>query len=201
MREAPSFRFNLRDALVMTAAVTPGLILIRIAVRLGLFELGKLTGPGGRPSTLARQLVEMFNVGGGCLLAGLVPAVLILGLYRASPAWRDAARGPGLVSCFVAMAAAVLPLFWLAGNLLIEGRSPYPVYSVTVNNFFARWMVAAGPMVLGAWITLAFLGRWRPNRTWTDRAGYFLGLCFALIYLYMEVYFNVVLPISRWWSG
>ncbi|MGO9465015.1 MAG: hypothetical protein ACLQIB_04495 [Isosphaeraceae bacterium] len=201
MREAPSFRFNLRDALVMIAAVTPGLILIRVAVGLGLFELGKLTGPGGRPSTLARQLVEMFNVGGGCLLAGLVPAVLILGLYRAWPSWREAARGPGLVTCFVAVAAAILPLLWLVGNLLIESRSPYPVYSVTVNNFFGRWILAAGPMILGAWITLAFLGRWRPNRTWTDQAGYILGLGFALIYLYMEIYFDVVLPIHRWWSG
>ena len=31
-------------------------------------------------------------------------------------------------------------------------------------------------MILGAWITLALLGRWRPNPTWADRAGCVLGL-------------------------
>jgi hypothetical protein len=201
MRETPYRRFNLGDAMVMIAAMTPGLVLIRVGVRLGLFEVGKLTETGGRPSTLARQLVEIFNVGGGCVLAGLVPAVLILGFYRARPPRREAARGPGLVACLVAVAASILPLVWFAGTVLVERRLPYPHFSVAFNNVFARWIFAAGPMVLGAWLALAFQGRWRPNRTWTDRAGCVLGACFVLIYLYMEVYFAVVLPFSRWWAG
>ncbi len=201
MREAPARRFNLGDAMVMIAAITPSLVLIRVGVGFGLFEVGKLTETGGRPSALARQLVEFFNVGGGCILAGLVPAVLILGLYRAQPSWRDAARGPGLVACFVAVAAAILPIIWFAGMVLIESRLPYPIYSVPFNNVFGRWMIAAGPMILGAWIALALTGRWRPNSTWTDRAGCVLGLCFVLIYLYSEIYFDVVRPISGWWKG
>jgi hypothetical protein len=95
MREVPTRRFNLGDAMVMIAAITPSLVLIRIGVGFGLFEVGKLTETGGQSSSLGRQLVEIFNVGGGCVLAGLVPAVLILGLYRAQPSWRDAVRGPG----------------------------------------------------------------------------------------------------------
>jgi hypothetical protein len=188
--------------MVMIAAITPSLVLIRIGVGFGLFEVGGLTESGGRtiPSPLGRQLVEFFNVGGGCVLAGLVPAVLILGLYRAQPSWREAARGPGLVTCFVAEAASILPILWFVGTVLAESRSPDPVYSVPFNNLFGRWMIAAGPMILGAWITLAFLGRWRPNSTWADRAGCVLGLCFLLIYLYSELYF-VVRSISRWWNG
>ncbi len=201
MQEAPSRRFNLGDAMVLIAALTPSLVLIRVGVALGLFEFGKLIETGGQHSTLARQLVEFFNVGGGCVLAGLVPAVLILGLYRAQPSRREAARGPGLVTCFVAVAASILPILWFAGSVLVESRHPYPSYSVPFNNLFGRWMIAAGPMILGAWIALAFLGRWRPNPTWTDRAGCVLGACFVLIYLYMEIYFDVVLPISRWWKG
>jgi len=200
MREAPSHRFNLGDAMVMIAAITPGLVLIPVGVGLGLFVV-RMTEPGGRPSPMARQLVEFFNVGGGCILAGLVPAVLILVLYRAQPSGRDAARGPGLVTCFVAVAASILPILWFAGAVLAESRYPYPVYSVALNNLFGRWMVSAGPMILGAWITLVFLGRWRPNPTWTDRAGCILELCFLLIYFYMEIYSDVVRPISRWWSG
>jgi hypothetical protein len=202
MREVPSRRFNLGDAMVMIAAITPSLVLIRIGVGFGLFEVGALTEFGGRPSPspLGRQLVEFFNVGGGCVLAGLVPGVLILGLYRAQPSWRDAARGPGLVTCFVAVAASILPILWFAGAVLVESRSPYPVYSVAFNNLFGRWMYAAGPMILGAWITLAFLGHWRPKPTWADRGGCVLGLCFVLIYLYMELYF-VVRSLSSWWNG
>jgi hypothetical protein len=201
MQEAPSRRFNLGDAMVMIAAITPSLVLIRVGVGLGLFEVGKMTETGGRPSPLARQLVEFFNVGGGCVLAGLVPAVLILGLYRAQPSRRDAARGPGLVACFVAVAASILPILWFAGTVLVESRLPYPIYSVPFNNMFGRWMIAAGPMILGAWIALAFQDRWRPNSTWTDRAGCVLGACFVLIYLYSEIYFDVVMPISNWWKG
>jgi hypothetical protein len=184
--------------MVMIAAITPSLVLIRAGIGLGLFEVGKLTEPDGRPSPLARQLVEFFNVGGGCILAGLVPAILILGLYRAQPSRRVAARGPGLVACFVAVAASILPILWFAGTVLVESRLPYPSYTTHFNNVFGRWMIAAGPMILGAWIALAFQGRWRPNPTWTDRAGWVLGLCFVLIYLYSEIYFAVVMPISRW---
>jgi hypothetical protein len=46
--------------MVMIAAVTPGLILIRTATVLGLFELEEMTKRGGRPTPLARQLVEFF---------------------------------------------------------------------------------------------------------------------------------------------
>jgi hypothetical protein len=201
MQEAPSRRFSLGDAMVMIAAITPGLVLIRVGVRLGLFEIGKLKDAGGRPSSLARQLVELFNVGGGCILAGLVPVLLILGLYKAQPSWRDAARGPGLIACLAAVVASMLPILWFAGTVLIESRHPYPIYSVHFNNMFARWMVAAGPMILGAWIALAFRGGSHLNSTWTDWAGCALGACFVLIYLYSEIYFDVVRPISIWWNG
>jgi hypothetical protein len=201
MRQAPSRQFNLGDAMVMIAAMTPSLVLIRVGARLGLFEIGKLTETGGRAAPLGRQLVELFNVGGGCILAGLVPAVLILGLYRAHTTWRDAARGAGFVACFVAVLAAVLPMVWIVGRVLVERRYPDPDYSTTFNNVFGRWMFAAGPMIMGAWIALALQARWRPDPTWTDRTGCILGACFVLIYLYAEIYFNVVLPISRWWQG
>jgi hypothetical protein len=201
MRKGPSHRFNLRDAMVLIAAITPSLVLIRIGSGLGLFEVGKMIEPSGQPSELARQLVEFFNVGGGCILAGLVPAVLILGLYRAHPSRRDAARGPGLVACFVAVAASILPILWFAGMVLNESLLPYPIYSVPFNNAFGRWMIAAGPMIGGAWLTLAIQGRWRANPTWTDRAGCVLGSCFLLIYLYSTIYFDVVMPISHWCKG
>ena len=85
--------------------------------------------------------------------------------------------------------------------VLIESRHPYPIFAMPFNNMFARWIVGAGPMILGAWIALAFQGRWRPIPTWTDQAGCVLGACFLLIYLYGQIYFDVVLPISHLWYG
>ena len=35
---------------------------------------------------------------------------------------------------------------------------PYPIYSVPLNNAFGRSIIAAGPMIGGAWIALAILG-------------------------------------------
>jgi hypothetical protein len=187
--------------MVMIAAITPSLVLIRVGVGLGVFEVRRLTETGGQPSPLARQCVEFFNVGGGCVLAGLVPAVLILGLYRPRPSRCDAARGLGLVTCFVALAASILPILYFAMAVLVESRNPDPIYTTYLHNVFGRWMIIAGPMILGAWIALAFQGRRRPNPTWTDWAGGILGWCFILIYLYAEAYFVVVMPITRWWNG
>lgn len=193
MRKNPPRRFNLGDAMVLIAAITPSLVLIRIGARLGLFEVN-------RRSPLVRQLVEFFNFGGGCILAGLVPVVLILGLYRAGPSRREAAQGPGLVACSVALAAAILPIIWFVGRVLTESQLPYPIYSVPFNNAFGQWMNDAGPMIMGAWITLALLGRWHPQSTWTDRVGCVLEASFVLIYLYAAIYFAVITPISQWWS-
>jgi hypothetical protein len=39
-----------------------------------------------------------------------------------------------------------------------------------------------------------------PIPSWTDRARCVLGLCFVLIYLYSEIYFDIVMPISNWWK-
>ena len=100
----------------------------------------------------------------------------------------------------MAVAASILPIIWFAGRVFAESQHPYPVYSVPFNNVFGRWMIAAGPMILGAWIALIFQGRWRPKPTWTDRAGCVLGACFVLIYLYAEIYFVIVMPISQWWK-
>lgn len=199
MQEIPSRRFNISDGMVMIAAITPSLVLIKIGVGFGIFEIGNMTKTGGL--ALGRELVEFFNVGGGCILAGLVPAVLILGLYRAKPSVRDAVRGPGLIACIIALAALILPVFWSAVTVAVESGLPYPNYLLPFNNLFGHWMFAASPMILGAWITLALLGRWRPNPTWTDRAGCVLGLCFLMIYLYAQIYFMVVVPISYLWQG
>lgn len=171
MREKTDRRFNLGDAMAMIAAVTPGLLLIRTGIGFGLFEIGKLTEAGGQPSSLARQFVEFFNVGGGCVLAGLVPPILILGLYRAQPSRLDAAQGPGLIACFIALASAFLPISRFTATVLVESRLPYPSYSVAFNNVFGRWMMAAGPMVLGAWLASFWRGagvRVRPGRTGPD---------------------------------
>jgi hypothetical protein len=201
MPEPRVARLSLGDVMVLIAAAAPSLVLIRTGASLGLFKLGELTERGGQKSSLARQLVEFFNVGGGCILAELVPGILILGLYRAYPSWRAAIRGPGLIACVVALAAAILPMVWFVAYVVDESRHPNLMYSVPFNNVFGRWMIAAGPMILGAWLALGLQGCWGPRASWADRAGCLVGACFVLIYLYSEVYFAAVLPILRLWKA
>ena len=78
---------------------------------------------------------------------------------------------------------------------------PYPIYSVPLNNAFGRSIIAALPMIGGAWIALAILGR-RPTIDLDGTGRMCLGVLLPPpIYLYSEIYFDVAMPISHWWKG
>ena len=55
----------------------------------------------------------------------------------------------------------------------------------STHNFF--WSIVGsinfgGPLVLAAWTALVMAGRWRPEPTWTDRGGRFIGAFSMLFY-------------------
>jgi hypothetical protein len=179
-------RFTLADVMVLVAATAPGLLLLRAAVDLDLFN--RSANPKAPPG---RNFVEYLSVSGGCILSTLTFAVLVLSLYKARGNFRQIIGGPGFIACAAVAAASVLPVCYFAIGMMCDtglGSFRAPLY---FNNLFARLTHGAGPMIGGAWIALALSGRWRPGPAWTDRLGCMLGLAWIFIYVYSELYFIV----------
>jgi hypothetical protein len=49
-----------------------------------------------------------------------------------------------------------------------------------LNSDFPRDAMMA---IVGGWLTLAVVGRWKPERAWDDRLGRFLGIVWLIFYL------------------
>jgi hypothetical protein len=108
--------------------------------------------------------------------------------------------GPGFVACVAAMVALVFPLAYFAVGVAFSQGIVNNII-VPYNNMFGRWVGIAGPMIAGAWLALALVGRWRVKPIWTDRLGCVIGACCVLLYGYGELYFIVVHPLLRWWAS
>ena|GEM_PF-4515021 len=179
--------FTMADAMGLVAAITPGLLLLRIANGFGVFA-----AHASRTSPPGRDFVDELAVGGGCVLLSLTIGLLILAAIR-----RDRVEGPGLVACLGVLVALVLPLGYFAVGAMLP-RDPTLSLVVPFVNMFARLVGVAGPLIVGAWMALALVGRWRILPTWTDRLGCFVGACWILIWFYGEIYFLAILPWLRW---
>jgi hypothetical protein len=56
--------------------------------------------------------------------------------------------------------------------------------------FSQAWVIAthwAVTAVVGSWLALAISRRWRPERSWIDRAGRILGLYWAFLFVTQHV--------------
>ena len=186
MHDLPPRRFALADVMALVAATAPGLIVLRAAVNLDLFNL-----PPNPKAPRGRHFIEYLSVSGGCILGSLTFAVLVLSLYKPRGEIREIIGGPGFVACAAVAAASVLPVVYFAIGMTCDiglGSLRVPLY---LNNLFGRLAHGAGPMISGAWIALALSGRWRPGPTWTDRLGCMLGIGWICMYVYIQLYFIV----------
>ena len=194
MPEDESRRFTLADAMVLVAATTPGLVLIRIANGLELFA----ADPTGR-SPFGRRLVEYLCVAGGSILTPLMLAVLVLRIRELRPNPSEAFQGPGFMACVAVLVASILPVAYYVVSVVITIGDAFPIFSTPFNNLFARLAMGAGPLIVGAWLAMACLGRWKISPSWADRLGCVLGILWILIYLYAELYF-IAHPLFLWLS-
>jgi hypothetical protein len=106
---------------------------------------------------------------------------------------------PGLfVPVAVAAVLAVRMSGWAAQALIhhaFSGQASFYAIRPTVEvmNYLRdgiRRDVAVA--VAATWITLAIVGRWRPERTWDDRLGRSLGVVWIVFYLCAPL--HVLLP-------
>jgi hypothetical protein len=185
--------FTVADAMILVAATTPSLILLRIAVNLGLLRVGETHSPHfGFFGTIF--------LGVACLLAAPLLTLPILTLRYPRPDRKRAIRGPGFVACAVFMAGSVFPIVTFTEAMLIHhpfGENLDLYYAELIRNLTS----SAGPMILGAWLALAVVGRWRPRPTCADRLGRVAGAGWVLLYLWQLLENDVVLPLIWWWEG
>jgi hypothetical protein len=180
--------------MILVASLSPGFTLLRLAAERGLFD--RFSGQG----LPGRLFVVYLAVGGCSTLLSLTFAVLILAARRPRSSLREVARGPGVVACLVALASSALPLASFAVGVLTRRFQGVDMAVAFISSVFGTLDSIAGPMIIGAWMALALLGAWKPGRTWTDRVGCAVGVCFVFIYIYTRIYFGVVEPLLSWWG-
>lgn len=185
---------TLADAMLLVAAMTPGLILLRIAAGFGLFKAEPF-----RKLPPGRYFAEFLSVAGGCVLLSLTLAVLILAARRPRPTVRDVVGGPGILACLAVMVALVLPLAYFATGVMTSHGLVVNMI-VPYNNMFGRLVNGAGPMIIGAWLALSVVGRWRLQPTWTDRFGCVVGACWVLLDVFLQLNSIGLLPLLLRWA-
>jgi hypothetical protein len=126
-------------------------------------------------------------------LTSIGVALLVCRLRPPRPSLRRLVRQPGAV----AMACVGLMLLlnaatMLAGHALNAGLdrvwppTPMPGATIaTISNEYSLMFATTevGLVIAACWLLLAAVGRWRAERTWIDRLGRGLGVCWIVVYL------------------
>jgi len=71
--------------------------------------------------------------------------------------------------------------------------------------FFSRAEAFVGPGVMGAWLALILIGRWRSERGAIDRLGRLVGIGWIVEFFMAEVptrrgWITLLDALTRWWS-
>jgi hypothetical protein len=140
--------------------------------------------------------------------------ILGLRLRRPRAPWRRLVRQPGLVAGLMAALVLVLRLpGFVTMCLRVMGQPNLGLRNVTSiggggigrsggafmglppgylwfdADHFLNTMAMIGVAVESSWVLLLVSGRWRPERSWIDRAGQVLGW-----------FWIAILPLTGWWD-
>jgi hypothetical protein len=147
-------------------------------------------------------------------LAGVACPWMLYLLYRSRPPGRLCALGrmrrPGTIACLASTVVLALELIRVtvgprrgspllnvadeAGAHKVWIRQIYPDFSQGqgAHDPFFKMLYGlprhAGFVVAGAWLILAFARAWRPEPSWTDRAGRALGIFWILAALHFFLF-------------
>jgi len=174
MRKCFQRRFHLSDALLMIAATSPGLVLMR--------QFGPLEIDWSSPNNFfwsVRYCIYFFSY----IVVGWTYLLLFLCLRTPRLALRRLVRCPG----FVAVVASAIVIFMRFVNYvsvafftsLDVGRAN--VYDWMIDLFqvteeLELFPSEVGCAIIAAWSIQVIGGNWRPEPTWCDRLGRILGL-------------------------
>lgn len=169
-------RFSISDMMIIVVAVALGMLVLRPYLPGHASQLRFLSTRMGDPLGLWR-LYSWANGPGSCFVVPMMAAVIAMRLRRPRPRRGRLVSQPGFVACLAVFASMVPGLIWVA---TIHHRPGFQ----RATGFQQAWIISvrwADTAVIGAWLALAMSGRWRPERSWIDRAGRVLGLYWVLL--------------------
>ncbi len=199
--------FRLSDAMVLITATAVGLAIFKPYY--GVTRVYWLP-----PVRFAPRFLGRVNGLWSCLVLASpfaiawTLAILGLRLRRPRPRWRRLIRQPGLVAGLLAATVLVFRLAgfatmcWRVGNdprlAVWNPRLDRPGGCIVAGDPGLLWfdtdhflgtMAMIGLAVASSWMLMRASGRWRPERSWIDRAGRVLGWCWI-----------AALPLTCWWD-
>jgi hypothetical protein len=166
-------RFSIADGMILVAATAAGL---------GLARLGPMEWATGSMSGWFWKSLR-FLLGPATLFAAMLSLGLIfVRLRRPRPRMVRVMRQPGMVAAVaVAATLAVSALAWSSYDLFTGGGWSR---GASVARYCRIHGDKFGGAVAAAWVGLAIAGRWRPERSWVDRAGRVLGAFWIVTLLF-----------------
>lgn len=168
----PTRPFGLADAMIVVGASAVGLALARGPAAFLSAKLPQLLDP--YPPVHRTMLFLLYgSTAVYPMVIALTAGAIGLRLRRPRPTCLRLARQPGWIAC---LAAVLVFLIGLTRRIPVSIRST----GTTLDSFlFTEWIRASeecGYAVIGAWLTMGLLGRWRPEPSWIDRLGRALGV-------------------------
>jgi hypothetical protein len=200
-------KFVLSDAIILITATAVGYSVFRA-------YYGVTWVYWGPPFGFATRFLGWVNGLWSCLVLASpfamawTLAILALRLRRPRPRWRRLVRQPGFIAGL--MAAIVLAIrlagfatmYWRVHNdpgLAVPAiRLGRPKGCIVAGNMgllafdtdhFLGTLAMIGLAVASTWMLMLLGGRWRPERSWIDRAGRALGW-----------FWIATLPLTCWWE-
>lgn len=171
MRRREPRQLRLSDILAFVAAIAVGLASTRIGSRHLVEETDQ---------SRYTFRIDQFLCFATPVLLSLTIAIFGLSLRRPRPPLRRLVCEPG----FAAVGAVILVLLISGGRQLIEALVQ-DLDETSVFFYLAATYLMPADVGLGvsiAWVPLA-IGRWRPNRSWTDRSGRAIGFLWIVFLL------------------
>jgi hypothetical protein len=188
-------RFTLLDAMILVAAFAVGMALARIPAA----TYNHPWWYEGKPTYLSVKICCVVNADIGFTYPWAATAsltIVVLRLQGPRPPLRRVLQQPGMIACVVSLLGGLLGLGQLAKEISLASL---PGGLAFAHRWFWRAYVEKSCVaVVGAWMTLALSGRWRPERCWIDRAGrvagaYWITVAVLLaVFTWLEALFNAL---------
>lgn len=167
-------RFNIGDAMVLTAAAALALVIIRGTL---------VDGIASRPPWLVVLTVVI------AVQTVAPPTLLILQLRQPRPSFRRLTRRPGFAATLAGSMVFAMDLIAFAiltvVSILWPDPSPQPRANDAVwwPGLISYFEFLVGPTVLAAWLLLLTSGRRQAHRGWLDISGRMVGTLGVVLFV------------------